>query len=497
MTQKLLRLLFSALALTVVVSSQSHARGDAPDALFNQGHWREALQGYQAQFRSECLGRKIIDSKPDSFSSTLVETDSDSLLKAHCLFERGALAFLKKDNESATREWVTCRDALKTIPAGGDLYLRRVNMALAQTWVQSLPTKDLQFFYEGLDQICQVIDDAPLPESTAEFRNQFQQEYRLIFARAVFSAIPQLTSQGKNEALSMGMVSQKLTELWSKKALYKLLSDETVNTSKSHEALVDKVLFANDISTDLCKKLVEASSSIPAPVYSDMAALLCIFNAESMPDGRLDILGGLDRAKLDRNRFGNVVYGMLKIASEFPAANSDAILQGISKHLDLVSWPNPEARIEVATWMAKAGCGKEALNLLQTNDIHPGSPMYPRLCAALTQIYYFVGDFNAALSSGSSLSEKSSEAPAELYYWQGLSYAKLRKNGSAIEALKTFISKAPAAEEAPEACFFLGTLCLSSGKKAEAQHYFQQTIVSYAGTNYAERAKQFSKMLNK
>jgi len=497
MKQKLLRLFFLILVASVWLPFCAH--GDDADTLFNQGHWREALLAYQAQFSSECLERKITDLKPDSYISRVIESDSEALLKAHCLFERGALAFLKKDNEQAARQWAACRDALKATPNEGNLYLRRVNMALAQIWVQSLASKDPKFFHEGLTEICQTIDEGPLPEGTAEFRCQFQQEYRFFFARTVFSTIPQLNAQ--NEAQSIAVVSQKLTELWSKKTLYKLLSDESVNTEKSYEALVDRVLFADtdhEISANLFKKLSEASNAIPAPAYSDMAALLCVFNAESVPDGNLDALfsGGLDQAKLDRNRFGNVIYQILKIASGFPASNRDPLLQGISKHLDLVSWPNPEVCMEMAAWMAKAGCGKEALNLLQTlKEVRPGSPMYPRFCMALTQVYYYLGDFNASLSAGSSLSDKSSGTPAEILYWQGLSYAKLRKNVRAIESLKAFISKAPTAEEAPEACFFLGTLCLSSGKKTEAQRYFQQTIVSYGGTIYAERAKQFTSML--
>jgi len=499
MKQKLLR--FFIFILTALVWLPFHAHGDDADTLFNQGHWREALQSYQAQFGAECLERKIINLKPDSYQSSVIESDSESLLKAHCLFERGALAFLKKDNEQAARQWAACLDALKTAPNGGDLYLRRVNMALAQIWVQSLGSKDLKFFHEGLTEICQTIDERPLPESTAGFRCQFQQEYRFLFARTVLSTIPQLNAQ--NEAQSVAVISQKLTELWSKKTLFKLLSDESVNTEKSYEALVDRVLFADnnhEISTSLFKKLSEASNAVPAPAYSDMASLLCACNAESILDGNMDTFfgSGLDHAKLDRNRFGNVVYQILKIVSGFPAVNRDPLLQGIAKHLDLVSWPDPEVCMEMAAWMAKSGCGKEALNLLQTlKEVRPGTPMYPRLCMALTQIYYYVGDFNASLSAASTLSEKSSDTPAEILYWQGLSYAKLRKNARAIESLKSFVFKAPTAEEAPEACFFLGTLCLSSGKRMEAQHYFQQTIVSYGGTVYAERAKQFTGTLNR
>lgn len=474
------------------------------DSLFNQGRWREALQTYQTQICKQALEQKITSSKPEAFFSTLVESDSDTLLKAHCLFERGVLAFLKRDSEAAAMEWGACRDTLNTIPPVGNLYLRRVNMALAQLWIVSSRSKDLKFFHEGLIQIFQTIDDAPLPEDTADFRCQLQQEYWFTSAKAVLSAIQTLNTNDENEALGLGVISQKLTELWSKKALFSLLANEMTDTSKSHEALVDKVVFADashDTSAGLYKKLLEAWKALPPPAYSDTAALMCVYTAETGADGLLQSLlkDEMDSRKLDRNRFGNGIYRALQVAVNFRAVNREKLLQGISKRLDLMAWPNPATRIEVAVWIAKAGNGVEALQLLQTlKEMTPESPIYPHLCAALTEVFYLAGDFKKSLSVGSTLSEAGgNNLPAEFFYWRALSFAKLQKTGDAIDSLKAFLTKAPEATEAPEACFFLATLCLSSGKKSEAQRYFQQTAISYAGTSYAERAKEFSRTLTK
>ena len=502
MKQKLLALpLIFLMAILIATGLTASAYSEDADTLFTQSRWREALQAYQMQVRAECLNQKATNLKPEDFFSTLLESDSDTFLKAHCLFERGALAFIKKDTTLATKEWTDCRDTLAATPAASDIFLRRVNMALAQLWVRTLSSKDLKFFQDGLGQICQIIDDAPLPENSAEFRYQLQQEYLCITAKTVFSAIQSLYGHDQSEAYSVGVVSQKLTELWSKKALCKLLSDETVNTSKSHEALVDRMIFADadrNVATGLYGKLREMWRATPPPAYSDIAALMCVFAAEATPDAfsKTMLNNDLDIQKLDRSRFSDAVFRVLKTSENFRVANRDQLLQGISKRLDLLTWPDPAPQSDMAIWLARAGCGAEALQLLQPLKGTPSdSPIYPRLCVALTQIYYRVGNFDESLAIAGTVPETGPVVPAEIFYWRALSYAKLRKGSSAIDSLKTFLAKAPASEEAPEACFFLATLCLSAGKTADAQRYFQQTSISYAGTSYAVRAKAFSRNL--
>ena len=171
----------------------------------------------------------------------------------------------------------------------------------------------------------------------------------------------------------------------------------------------------------------------------------------------------------------------------------------IGKHLDVVELENPEDRINLAVAVAKAGHAREALQFLQVvRGTAPDSPLYPRVCAALTSIDYFAGAYQESVSSGSALLTRSpAEIPAELFYWRALSFAKLQKVHEATEALRTFLEKAPAAEEAPGACFFLATLYLSSGNVADAQHYFQRTAQSYPGTSFATRALEFSGKMSK
>ena len=489
-----------ALALTITTALATSSYGD--DSAFNQGHWREALMGYQLQVYELAKEQKITLLKPEAFFSTVVESESDNLLKAHCLFERGAIDYLKNDNQGAATEWDACRNTLNTNPMVGALYQRRVNMALAQLWVEAAGPKDLKFFDEGLSLIAKTIDDAPLPEDTVNFRYQLKQEYWFTSAELVMSVFHSLSTKTENQTPSTDVIAQKLTELWSKKALFLLLANEKTDISKSHEALVDKMIFADTAhhtSEQLYKKLIEAWKSLPPQTYSATAALMCVYAVETGSDGLLQSLlkNDVDSKKLDPVIFGNEIYRTLKIATNFRSSDKKKLIQGISKRLDLMTWPDPMTRIEMAMWIAKAGNGTESLQLLKPlTETTSDSPIYPSLCCALTEVFYLTGDFKKSLAASAEFSEKNGkEIPPDLFYWRALSFAKIQKQDDTIKSLKIFLSRAPEAPEAPEACFFLAMIYLTSGKKLEAQRYFQQTVISYVGSSYAERAKAFSKIL--
>jgi tetratricopeptide (TPR) repeat protein len=443
-------------------------------------------------------------------------------------------------------------------------------MALARIWAQSLLTQNinnlenLKTFQAALDEICQTIEDASLPEHTAEYRYQFQQEYLFRFAKSIATILPQLpalseknTTESSNTS-TLNLISQHLTALWSKKALYNLLTEDTSDITTSYEAFVDKLLFSNeDIFNALTKELLPVAQLLPAAAYSDAVLLFCLFYAENNPNGYTaniintngndiannngnrankaplistvnDLLEiGLDKSKLLPDRLGNTFYTIIKLAHDFPAVSSEPLLRGISKHLALIKLPTPEATMETAIWLAKAGCGKEALDLLcplqdasvnsalisvnslsnSTNStpvstnpslttsaftaISANSPLYPQLCLALAQVQYYSNRFPLALDALTPLLAKGNATPPEALYLQAQAYAQLRQTDKAIEAFNTFLAKAPSAPQAPEASFLLGTLSLSVNKKDDAQRYFQQTIANYSGTIYAERAKQF------
>ena len=494
---------FLAFAVVVVAVSPSRVRGQDADAFFGRGKWREALRLYQTQLDQVCLEQKLTSKNPDAIPSRLLETDSEALLKAHCLFERGALAFLRNDTVSALRDWGACRGVLMATPKAGMLYLRRVNLALAQLWLSTAATKDLPFFDEGLTQICKTVDDAPLPEDSADYPCQLRAELQFLSARTVLSTIQALYVSQGDEVRGNLIIVQRLTECWSRQALFTLLADESASAGTFHEALVDQAVFGRPGSNFYdasAGQLLKAWNALPAPAYSEAVAVMCVYAFQAKKDeGLLSLLNkNVDVTRLDKARFGTAIYRVLKASVDFPKVDCGGLLRGLCKRLDLLTWNDPGVRIEVAAMIAKSGDGSDALRLLQSGDTVPnGSALYPRFSAVLAQSLYAAGRYEESIAVGTTPGKGvANSLPVALLYWRALSYAKLRKTDNAIGCLQEFLKRSPEAVEAPESCFFLATLYLSSGRRPEAHRYFTQTVASYAGTLWAERAQKLDGSVN-
>ena len=477
--------------------------GEDADAVFGRGNWREALRLYQIQLDQQWLQQKLTSKNSDAIPSGLIETESAALLKAHCLFERGTLAFGKKDAASALRDWNDCRNALASIPKVGLPYLRRANLALAQLWLPVAATKDLRFFDEGLTQICKTIDDAPLPEDSADYRCQLRGELQFLLARTVLSTIQALYVNQNDDARRSAIMIQNLTEFWSRQSLFMLLADESASTGTLHEALVDQSLFRD--AGPNCQEvsfgqLLKALNALPTPIYSEAVAVMCVYALQTKKDDAIASLlnTNIDPRRLDKARFGSVIYRVLQAAADFPNVDRPGLLRGLCKRLDLISWTQPEVRIDVAAMIAKSGDGNDALRLLPgSKEVSGGSALYPRFCVALAQSLYTAGRYEESIAVGTTPGKGSAGSfPAGLLYWRALSYAKLRKPDNAIGCLQEFLKRVPEAVEAPESCFFLATLYLSSGRNSEAHRYFAQTAALYAGTPWAERAQKLDGVFN-
>lgn len=464
------------------------------DVLYEKGKYREALAGYQQRLRSYCASRKLTTTKPELFYSSANETESDPVLRAQCLFEKGAYSLLQKDNAAAVAAWIECRDLLKDMPVEGNFFYRRVVAAL---FIQQLPScNNLDKLLTLLNQFAPVCESYPLPEHEGAFRSQLKVEYLGFASLFILEKYRAISMTSMSEANSYRMTTASVNELLSRKSLYEFLGKSNEDLNTSHEALLDRVVFgpAFEPSFDiLSEQLLAVGHALKRENYAQGTAFLTLWASESTEPIKTGLI--VYRQIGDGFPWGDFLQHCQQIAQvaedlKLPIT-AKRFLGALSIDESRLNWSDETGRCRFATLFCRYGYSASANQMLRSILKKGGdSPLYNEARGITVSILYNDKKYSEAVQLGEELASiKGYTVPPQVLHVVGLCCAKIDKMDQAIDYLKRFVEVAPQDPDVPETMYFLAQLYLSKGQRADAVELFKNIVSNYPESSISNQSK--------